>query len=270
MPDDIDKHRGDKGSDEPEDKKSMRRQWKEAIKDVEKLGGWEAFISGVWLYNYIKKSFMNLYERSDPDFFRNKYSSFDDEKIIQKLITVTARKAAILGGIVGAAVTADEIVAIITAGGGGVGLPANVAIAFAAIAGEAVLLTRMQLKLVANIAKLYGVPLDSDDPEDIITIIAFAIGGSMAEVASKAGLELGGKLTKTTIKQTIKKEVLAAIQRVASKLGYKILQRTTIKYAVPVASMGIGSGWNYFSTRAIGKITKKHFIARAKEIRGKE
>ena len=159
---------------ELKNKESIRRQWKETMKDVEELGGWEAFTSGLWLYNLIKKSFTDLYERSDPDLLRNKYPCLDDDEIMQKLIIVTARNSAILGGIVGAAITTDEIVAIITAGEGGVGLPANVAIAFAAIASESVLLMRMQLKLVADISKLYGVPIEPDDPEDVITIIALA------------------------------------------------------------------------------------------------
>lgn len=319
------------GSQEPEEKESIRRQWKEAMKDVEELGGWEAFTSGVWLYKLIKKSFKDVYERSDPGFYRNKYPGLNDNKILRKLIMVTARNSAILGGVVGAAITTDEIVAIITAGEGGVGLPANIAIAFLAIAGEAVLLTRMQLKLVANIAKLYGVPIEPDEPEDVITIIALAFGGSFAEAAGKAGLKIGGKLspfdvflnirdiapfsslgiseddirksrdarpdhadediavphegvknlnrvsilvgqaiTQTMIRETIRKEVRAAIKGVAVKGGYKILQRTVLKYAIPVVSMGIGSGWNYLSTRAVGKVARKHFIARAKEIGGEK
>jgi len=30
--------------------------------------------------------------------------------------------------------------------------------------------------------------------------------------------------------------------------------------------MGIGAGWNYLATKAVGKIAKEHFIARSKEI----
>jgi hypothetical protein len=253
---------------EEEDKDSIRERLKEAMNEVEELGGWDAFKSGIWLIRLIRKSFRNLYERSDPEYFRHKYPHFDDDKISNKITKVTARNAAILGAVVGATVSTDDIVAILTGFEGGVGLPANIAIAFAAVAGEAVLLTRMQLKLVANIAKLYGVPLDPDDPEDILTIIAFAVGGSAAESAGKAGMRIGGKLTERLIKNTIKKELLDSIKKVGEKVGIKILQRTIIKYAVPIAPMGIGGSWNYFSTRAVGKIAGNHFIARAKEIKG--
>jgi uncharacterized protein (DUF697 family) len=241
---------------------------KQAMNEVEELGGWGAFNNGIWLVNLIKKSFRNLYEHSDPAYFLCKYPFLDDAKIAKKMTAVATRNAAMLGIVVGATVSTDEILAILTGFEGGVGLPANAVIAFLAVAGEAVLLTKIQLKLVANIAKLYGVPLDPDDPEDILTIIAFAVGGSAAESVGKAGMRAGAELTERLIQQTIRKDVLESVNRVGRKIGVKILQRTIIKYAAPIVSMGIGGGWNYFTTRAVGRIARNHFIARAKEIRG--
>jgi uncharacterized protein (DUF697 family) len=250
------------------EKEPIQARLKEAIHEVDELGGWGAFNSGIWLVNLVRKSFRNLYENSDPAYFRCKYPHLDDERIAKKITAVATRNAAMLGLVVGATVSTDEILAILTGFEGGVGLPANAAIAFLAVAGEAVLLTKIQLKLVANIAKLYGVPLDPDDPEDILTIIAFAVGGSAAESIGKAGMRVGGKLTERLIQQTIRKDVLESVNRVGQKIGVKILQRTIIKYAAPIVSMGIGGGWNYFTTRAVGRIARNHFIAKAKEIRG--
>jgi uncharacterized protein (DUF697 family) len=213
----------------------------------------------------IQRAFRNYYERANAEYFRAKYASRAAEFIAQKLITLAARNSAILGAIVGSAVSTDEILAILTAGEGGVGLPANIAIAFAAIASEAVLLVRMQLQLVATLAKLYGAALDPDDPEDILTILAFAVGGSVAEVAGKAGMKVGGRLAERAVRRYIRKQVLEAIKAVGRKLGIKILQRAIIKYAVPLASIGIGSSWNYLATKAVGKIAKKHLLARAAE-----
>ncbi|MCX6083275.1 MAG: TerB family tellurite resistance protein, partial [Chloroflexi bacterium] len=42
------------------------------------------------------------------------------------------------------------------------------------------------------------------------------------------------------------------------------LQRTIIKYAVPVASAAVGSGYNYIATKSVGKIAKIHFKNRGK------
>lgn len=251
-----------------EDKITLRRKLEEAKRDVSELGGWAAFKSGEWLLLLVQKTFRNYYERANVDYLTAKYGSRDPDFIGRKLTTVTAANGWILGAIVGAAVSTNEVLAIITAGGGGVSLPVNVMIAFTTIAAEAVLLVRMQLQLVANLAKLYGVPLDLDDPEDILTILAFAVGGAVAEAAGKAGMKVGRKLTEQAIRRRVSKQVLEGIKSVGRKLGVKILQRTILKYALPLASMGIGSSWNYLATKAVGKIAKKHLVARAAELGG--
>jgi uncharacterized protein (DUF697 family) len=176
------------------------------------------------------------------------------------LISVAAKNASILGGITAAAVSADEIVTVV---GGGLGLPANIAIAVASISTEAVLLVHVQLHLIANLGKLYGVPLDPDDPEDIITILAFPVGGGAAEFAGKAGGKIGAKAAGQAAKKLFSKGTLAYVKKVGAKVGVKILQRSIVKYTVPLASIGIGSGWNYLATKTVGRIAIRHFKQRA-------
>src|SRR5262249_12296126 len=149
-----------------------------------------------------------------------------------------------------------------TAGEGGIGLPANIALAAAALSAEAILLVRFQLQLVANLGKFYGAPLDPDDPEDILTILAFALGGSAADAAGKDGMKIGGKFAGRAAKRVFSKDVLAFFKKIAAKVGVKILQRTIVKYTIPIVSIGIGTGWNYFATRAVGRIATKHFKQR--------
>ena len=246
-------------------KDAIREQFEKAKKEVEELGGWEGFKSGEWFLKLVKQSFHAYYENANCEFFRAKYPGADDDTLIKKLTEVAAKNAAILGGIVGATVSADEIAALVTGGEAGVGLPANIAIAVTAVAGELILLTRFQLQLVANIAKIMQVPLDPEDPEDILVIFAFAAGGSVAEATGKAGMKIGAKLTKFGIKNTFKKEFLKFLKDLARRLGYKLLQRTIIKYAMPIVSIGIGATWNYASTRTVSKIAKKHFTERKKQ-----
>jgi len=245
------------------DKKDAIRKWlEEAKREYDVLGGWKAFKSGEWLWLLIQKSFKNYWERATVEYFRAKYGTADAENIAEKLIAVAAKNAAILGAITGAAVSIDETVAIVSAGEGGIGLPANIALAVAAFSAEAILLVRFQLQLVANLGKLYGAPLDPDDPEDILTILAFAFGGSVAAAAGTGGMKIGGKITETIIKMVFSKDVLAFLKKIAAKIGVKILQRTIVKYTVPIASIGIGAGWNYRATRAVGRIAIRHFKKR--------
>jgi tellurite resistance protein len=81
--------------------------------------------------------------------------------------------------------------------------------------------------------------------------------GAAAREAAKGG-------TRTLVKKHVSKNVLKAIQHFARKLGFTILQRTIIKYTVPVASAVVGSTYNYVATKSMGKIAKTHFKNRGK------
>ena len=164
----------------------IKKRFEETKREYDELGGWDAFKSGEWLQLLIHKSFNNYWERATVEYFYAKYPNCSVDEIAKRLTAVAAKNASLLGGITAAAVSIDEIVAVLTAGGGGVGLPANIAIAFASISAEVVLLVRFQIQLIANLGKLYGVPLDPDDPEDVLTILAFAVGGGAAEFVGKA------------------------------------------------------------------------------------
>jgi len=246
----------------------LKRQFENAKQDVSSLGGWQAFKSGDWLLALITRSFRNYYERATKEYFERKYAGKDPAFIRKKLISVASRNAAVVGALTGAAVTADEVVALVTGAEAGIGLPANIAIAATAVAAESVLLIRLQLQLVAQLARLSGVPLDPDDPEDILTIIAFAIGGSAAEAAGKSGMKIGGRAAGNLVKKYVSKETLTALKALGRKVGLKILQKQLIKYTIPIVSIGIGGGWNYMTTRAVARVAEKHLAARKRDLGG--
>ena len=246
-------------------KNEIKKKLSEAKLDYKEVGGWSSFKSGQLLWQIIQKSFASYWNNANVECFEAKYGTKDTEKLANKLIAVAAKNSSILGGITGAAISTDEIVTIVTGGEGVVGLPANIAIAVTGIGAETIILIRFQLQMVANLGKLYGVPLDPDDPEDILTIFAFALGGSAADAAGKFGMKVGGKLAGRTAKAVFKKETLAALKRIAAKVGIKIFQRSIVKYTIPIASIGIGTVLNYASTKTVAKIATKHFKQRSKE-----
>lgn len=250
-----------------DDSESMQKALSDAKNEVQEIGGKEAFVSGEWLLNLIRKSFRNYWERATPDYFSEKYGTTDEAVLVKKLTKVATANAVALGCAGGAAISVDQIAAL---GGipfsGGLSVPAALAIAGPLLMGEALLLIRVQLRLVAQIGRAMHVPLDPDDPEDILTILAFAVGGSVAEAAGKAGVRVGGHVGKALVKKHIAKDTLKAVQRLGAKLGIKILQRTVIKYVVPALSILIGGGWNFLSTRAVSATAQKHFRIRREEI----
>lgn len=249
---------------------NIKKYLEEAKQDYDDLGGWEAFKSGEWLLLLIYRSFKNYWERATADYFCAKYPNCDKDEIAKRLIAVAAGNASVLGGITGAAVSGDEILTLLTGGGGVVGLPASIALAVTSISAEAILLVRFQLQLVANLGKLYGVPLDPEDPEDILTILAFAVGGGAAEAAGRAGMRMGGTAAGHAARNIFARETLRLVQGIGRQVGVNILQRSIVKYTVPVVSIAIGTGWNYFAMKAVGEIAIKHFKERAAITRPEE
>jgi uncharacterized protein (DUF697 family) len=251
-----------------EPKATIVRWIADARREIGKLGGWSAFKSGEWLPNLVRAAFKAYYENANPEYLRKKYPRAGDKRIIGKLTTIAARNAAIAGGITGAAVSIDEILALIaSAPTGGLNLPTQITAAATALACEAVVLIRIQLHLIAQIAKLLNVPLDPDDPEDLHTILGFALGGAVAEEAGKQVAKITGGATRAFIQKKISKETLVTIKKWGAKAGIKVLQRSIIKFAVPVASIAIGSGWNYIATVRIGGIATNHFRNNLRERR---
>ena len=173
---------------------------------------------------------------------------------------MAAKNAAILGAVTGAAVSIDEITALIAAIPTlGLNVPAQIAVAGTALAAEAVVLIRLQLHLIANIAKLLGVPLNPDDPEDVLLVLEFAFGGAGAEEAGKFAAKTAGAVAKRIIRKKISGETLEALKKFGAKLGIKILQGSIIKYAVPLVSSVVGGTWNYMTTTKVGGIAAAHF-----------
>lgn len=244
----------------------VRQLFEDAKKDYEEIGGLKSFRSGQWLFEIIQRSFKSYWENANVEYFEAKYGTSDKVKLARKLTSVTARNAAVLGSITGLAVSADELVTLFTAAEGGIGLPANIAIAATAAGAEAILLVKFQLQLVANLAKLKGVPLDPEDPEDTLVILAYALGGAASEAAGRLGMKVGGKLAGRAAKQVFSKELLATLKKLAAKVGIKVLQSSIVKYTIPLASIAIGSSWNYWAIRSVAKIADVHFEGRLKDL----
>jgi len=85
--------------------------------------------------------------------------------LADKLTGVAAGYATALGALIGLAISGDELLTLFTGGEAGIGLPANIMVAATSIAAEAVLLVKIQLQLVAELAKVYGALLEADDPD---------------------------------------------------------------------------------------------------------
>lgn len=234
-------------------------------KEFSDLGGWQSFKSGEWIFTLVHRAFRNYWEKADHEYFRQKYPKDTTDRLAKRLISLSCKNAAAIGAATGVAMSTNEVVALLTGAEGGVGLPANIAVAVASLGGEMIGVTHIQLKLIADMGRLYDVPLDVDDPEDVWTILAYALGGNAAELAGGLGMKVGKTLGVRAAKAVFGGARLKAVQKLGKTIGIKILQKSIVKYTAPVVSVVIGSSWNYVSTRTLGKVAQSHFQGRAAE-----
>lgn len=132
------------------------------------------------------------------------------------------------------------------------------------IGAEMIYLARIQMRLVLDLSVVYDLQLDPEDPEDVLMVFGYALGIAPTDMLGELGRKTTGDGTTWLIKRFISGSVLKAIQDFAKKLGFKILQRTITKYAVPVDSTAVGSIYNYITTKSMGEIAKSHFKNRGK------
>ena len=245
---------------EPREDSSFRAQIAqeiEAAKGFAKTLRSDQVESGQWFVELLRKVVQAYDRNARATYFQQKYPGLARDEIADILTSVTVRYAAVAGAIAGAAATANQLAILGSAG-------MTVALFVGTIGAEMIYLARIQMRLVLDLSVVYDLQLDPDDPEDILMIFGYALGVTPTELLGK-GLQIAaGATTKGAIRKYISKGTLKAIQEFARRLGFKILQRTIIKYAVPLASAAVGSSYNYVTTQSVGRIAKAHFKNRGK------
>lgn len=244
-------------SQDDENLKSKVAKELEEAKALAKSFDFEKIKNGEWFIALLKQV-INAYDRNArAAYFQKKYPGLPADEIAEILTSVTVRYATIAGAVAGVAASANEIAAI-TSGG------LTAALFVGTIGAEMLYLSNIQMRLMLDMSVLYDLQLDPEDPEDILMVFGYALGvapteilGKGAQVAARAGAESG-------VKKVVTKGTREAVVKFAAKLGFSISQKTIIKFAVPVASAAVGSGYNYVTTKSVGQIAKLHFKNRGK------
>ena len=213
--------------------------------------------NGEWFIHLLRKVIQTYDRNARATYFQQKYPGLSLDEIADILTSVSVRYATIAGAIAGGAATANQIAALSSAG-------MTAALFIGSIGAEMLYLARIQMRLVLDLSVIYDLQLDPEDPEDILMIFGYALGVTPTEMLGKGIQVAAGAATKGAVKKYISKGTLKTIQDFARRLGFKILQRTILKYAVPVASAAVGSSYNYVTTKSVGRIAKAHLKNRGK------
>jgi len=229
----------------------------EEAKDFAKTLNIDDVKSGQWFIALLQKVVQSYDRNARAEYFQQKYPGLPPDEIADILTSVTVKYATIAGAITGAAATANQIAALGSAG-------MTIAVMAGAIGAEMVYLARIQMRLVLDLSVVYDLQLDPDDPEDILMIFGYALGVAPAEMLGK-GLQVAARGgTQYAVKKYISKGTLKAIQDIGKRIGIRILQKSILKYTVPVVSAVVGSSYNYVSTKSVGGIAKNHLKNRGK------
>lgn len=207
--------------------------------------------SGQWFLALLQKVVQSYDRNARAEYLQQKYPGLPPDEIADKLTSITVRYATIAGAVTGAAASAGQITTLLSGG-------MSVAVMVSAIGAEMLYLSRIQMRLVLDMTVIYDMQLDPDDPEDMLMIFGYALGVAPAEMLGK-GVQVAAKgAAEYTIKKYVSKGTLKALQDMGKKIGVRILQKTVLKYGVPVISAAVGSSYNYVTTKSVGAIAKTH------------
>lgn len=247
-----------------DDDKSVKSQIKTELEDLKKMAvafGPDRLRDGTWFNEFVLAMLSSYAEKiikaGGVAYFRKKYPGLTQDAIAEKLCTMATRYAAIAGGVTG--ITASTGVL------GGFTIP----IIIAAIGGEILYTTRLQVRLIYDLATVYGDPIDLNDPEQLYRAFMMAYG--ISAVSANAGTVAAAAGTEVVRAQvfryiTGKTPIIqgTAIKILGPRIGSMITRKAILKVIVPGAGVAISSGWNYISTKNMAEVGRQEFKLEAR------
>jgi len=243
-------------SDDEGLKSQVSKELDEA-KALAKSLDFEKVKNGEWFFALLKQVVKAYDRNARAAYFQKKYPGLPSDEIADILTSVTVRYATIAGAVAGVAASANEIATVASGG-------MTAALFVGTIGAEMLYLSSIQMRLMLDMSVIYDLQLDPEDPEDILMIFGYALGVAPTEIIGKTVQVAARAGTKNGIKKVVTKGTREALVKFAKRLGFKISQGSIIKFAVPVASAAMGSGYNYLTTKSVGQIAKLHFKNRGR------
>lgn len=236
------------------DEDVVERERAEVREFVKGLSG-DDIKSGGWFTKLLASALASYTQKVDWTYFQDKYEGLPADAIVDQRIKMAARYAAVEGGLSASAYTGAIAATIGTAGGAS---PATVPAAVATVMIDVVYVTQLQLKLAYDIAVLYRVPLDLDDPDDLWKLIRVAFTIKGGEVAREGVVKAVPVLVRPLIKKFYRKGVLQAAKGLPF-VGKYLLQRNVIKIGIPAVGVPLSVVMNRYTTLIAGRYARAVF-----------
>ncbi len=184
--------------------------------------------SGGWFTKLCAQALRSYAEKATWEYFQHKYQGVPADGIVGQQIKLAARYAMIEGGI-SASVYTGTIAATIGSMGGA--SPATVPAGVVTFMVDLTYITQLQMRLAHDIAVIYRIPLDVNDPEDMMKLVRVAFGIKAGGVA-RGSMRFVPGLVRQVLKKYYSGPVLAAAKSLPF-VGKHLLQRNIIKFGIP-------------------------------------
>lgn len=222
------------------------------VRDFAKGESAESLKSGDWFVRLIKFALAGYSKNATAEFFKAKYPGLPADIVAGSLITTAKRYSALEGG---ASAAAYSALIASTIGSGGGSSPLTLPAAATAFLVDMSFTTVLQLRLAHDLAVIYGSPLDLDDPQDVWDLVQVAVGVKASELAREAVAKAAPEAARQGVKAIVRGPVLQFLQKLPL-IGRYILQRRVAQFAIPVVSVPLNAGMNWWTTSSIAKRAK--------------
>lgn len=258
----------DKG---PRSTRDFSEAEKEEVKnETEDLRQWIKGLSGDdlktgnWFEKLLAHALTTYAKTATWEWFQDKYPGVPADVIVDQRIKMATRYSALEGGLSASAYSAAIVATLGTAGGASpIALPA----AGVTVVVDLAYTSQLQVRLAYDIAVLYRVPVDIDDPEDLWNLVrvAFAIKGG--ELLSEGAMKAAPVIVRPVLRKIFSGSLLATARSIPF-VGKYLLQKTIIKVGIPLVGVPLAIGLNFWTARIAGRYARSVYrnIARVMEL----
>ncbi|MDP4332128.1 hypothetical protein Q7F20_01990 [Curtobacterium sp. A7_M15] len=238
-----------------EEERAAVEQEREELKDFVKSLTGDDIKSGNWFSKLLSNALNAYTQKVDAPYFEERYKGVPADAVVDQRVKMAARYAAIEGGLSAGVYSAAIVATLGTVGGAS---PLTLPAAGVTLLVDVAYIARLQLHLAYDIAVLYRVPINVDDPDDLwkLVRVAFTIRG--AQAVSEGVTKVVPALVRPLVKAFYSKAVFTAA-RSLPVVGKFLLQRNVVKIGIPVVGVPVSVALNYYSTIIAGKHARAVF-----------
>ena len=229
-------------------------------------------IVGDWFSQLLSNILLSYSRNINLEFFQRKYPDLPAELVAKHRIKAASNFAGLIGFMTGTVISVAsaavvlETVSTVASGftASPITLPAmliTAPIGILTFAGEVAVLIRLQLHLAFDLFVLYGLPVNTEDPEQMQEIVKVAFGIKSTEVAGQAIQKLIPQLAPALLRKNMRNGLVRKKfqEWIAHGLTWKFARKylaegALIRVIGPGISIISAVSWDYLSTQAIGQV----------------